>query len=575
MSIGSHPFNSTFDKLNIQPMKNFVQIKRIKRIALIFVCGMVLCDCYSQVAPAIAWQNTIGGTLFDVLTSIQQTADDGYILGGYSTSDSSGDKTENSNGSIDYWIVKTDSAGNIQWQNTIGGSNDDYLYSIEQTNDGGYILGGVSNSNISGDKTENCMGTGDYWIVKTDASGNIQWENTIGGDDADLLQSVRQTNDGGYILAGSSISGISGDKTENPVGLMDYWIVKTDASGNIQWQNTLGGSSTDYSWFIEQTSDGGYIVGGYSNSNTSGDKTENCIGAFDYWIVKTDSIGNIQWQNTIGGSDNDMLRCIHQTADGGYIFGGTSASNISGDKTENNNGMSDYWIVKTDGSGNIQWENTIGGTDEDNFFIVQQTSDGGYIIGGYSRSDISGDKTEQSLGNEDYWIVKTNNTGNIQWQNTIGGNSPDYIYAMQQTSDGGYILAGPSSSIISGDKTENCIGSADYWIVKLLPDTITSVSNLQSSPFNLQLFPNPCASGGTIRLTLPVRQAGISTKHNAPLECEIISMIGQKVFTSSAPLAPKGESAHTEIDVSFLAKGIYVVRVGDGERFENRKLVIE
>jgi hypothetical protein len=224
--------------------------------------------------------------------------------------------------------------------------------------------------------------------------------------------------------------------------------------------------------------------------------------------------------------------------------------------------MSDYWIVKTDGSGNIQWENTIGGTDADDFFIVQQTSDGGYIIGGYSRSDISGDKTEQSLGNEDYWIVKTNNTGNIQWQNTIGGNSPDYLYAMQQTSDGGYILAGPSSSIISGDKTENCIGSADYWIIKLLPDAIISVSDLQPPIFNLQLFPNP-ATG--------ITQLTINTKHNAPLECEIINIMGEPVIKSQI-LNPKSQ---IDLDVSFLAKGIYLVRVGDGKRWGNKKLVVE
>src|SRR6185436_104985 len=192
--------------------------------------------------------------------SIQQTADGGYILGGTSASDISGDKTENSNGSYDYWIIKTDSSGNIQWQNTIGGSDADLLISIEQTNDGGYILGGWSKSNISGDKTENTNGIEDYWIVKTDASGNIQWQNTIGGNNYDELCSIRQTIDGGYILGGTSGSDISGDKTENSNGTLDYWIVKTNSTGTIQWQNTIGGSAVDSIHSIQQTADGGYIM---------------------------------------------------------------------------------------------------------------------------------------------------------------------------------------------------------------------------------------------------------------------------------------------------------------------------
>jgi len=238
-----------------------------------------------------------------------------------------------------------DPTGNIQWQNTIGGSINDQLYSIQQTIDGGYILGGWSNSNISGDKTENSQGT-DYWVVKLDASGNIQWQNTIGGSFLDYLNCMQQTSDGGFILAGSSQSGISGDKTEDSQGGSDYWVVKLDAFGNIQWQNSIGGNSDDYLTSIQQTIDGGYILGGYSNSGISGDKTENYQGLYDYWVVKLDATGNIQWQNTIGGNSWDELISIQQTNDGGYILGGHSSSGISGDKTENSQGDYDYWVVK-------------------------------------------------------------------------------------------------------------------------------------------------------------------------------------------------------------------------------------
>ncbi|MFI5219319.1 MAG: hypothetical protein ACHQNT_07495, partial [Bacteroidia bacterium] len=363
--------------------------------------------------------------------------------------------------------VKADASGNIQWQNSIGGISNDFLQSIQQTSDGGYILGGYSASSISGDKTEDSNGWYDYWLVKIDALGNIQWQNTIGGNEDEELYSVQQTSDGGYILGGYSHSSISGDKTENCLGDWDYWIVKTDVSGNIQWENTIGGGARDYLYSISQTSDGGYILGGDSKSNISGDKTEDSNGSYDYWLVKIDALGDIQWQNTIGGNNTDKLYSIRQTADGGYICGGYSRSNISGDKTENSNGDYDYWIVKTDASGNIQWQNSIGGNDDEELYSIQQTSDGGYILGGNSLSNISGDKTVNCNGVWDYWIVKTDTLGNIQRQYTIGGNDGDQVYSIQQTSDGGYILGGNSVSNISGDKMENSQGSWDYWIAKL------------------------------------------------------------------------------------------------------------
>ncbi|MBK7887445.1 MAG: T9SS type A sorting domain-containing protein [Bacteroidetes bacterium] len=432
---------------------------------------LLLVSASTLFSQEIEWQNTIGGNWNDYLQCVHQTSDGGYILGGWSSSGIFGDKTENNIGSDDYWILKTDSAGNILWQNTIGGSSTDKLFSIQQTYDGGFILGGHSVSDISGDKTENSMGSSwDYWFVKTDSIGNIQWQNTIGGNDDDHFISIEQTSDGGYILGGSSKSNISGDKTENSLGYIDYWIVKTDSSGNIQWQNTIGGSLDDVLQSIKQTSDGGFILGGFSKSDISGDKTENAIGLLnrnDYWIVKVDSIGNIQWQNTIGGNDVDLLYSIQQTYDGGYILGGWSVSNFSGDKTENSLGYWDYWILKTDDLGNIQWQNTIGGNFFDGIRFIEQTNNGGFILGGESTSNISGYKSENCIGTNDFWIVRTDEVGQVIWENTIGGNDFDGLLSIEQTSDGSFILGGSSLSNISEDKSKNCLGNNDYWIVKL------------------------------------------------------------------------------------------------------------
>ncbi len=353
----------------------------------------------------------------------------------------------------------------IQWQHTIGGNGVDWLgLGSLQTADGGYILGGYSESGLSGDKTENGFGYGDYWVLKLDTLGAIQWQNTIGGTSEDHLFTFQQTTDGGYILGGASISDISGDKTENCWGHFDYWVLKLDATGAIQWQNTIGGNGYEELYSIKETGDGGYILGGFSESDISGDKTENSLGDYDYWVVKLNASGAIQWQNTIGGNGRDWLTSVCQTEDGGYILGGWSNSDLSGDKTENSLGdlgYDDYWVVKLNASGAIQWQNTIGGNDHDELYSIQQTADGGYILGGHSRSDISGDKTENSVGDfdyDDYWVVKLNASGAIQWQNTIGGNSFDFLISIQETADGGYILGGYSSSDISGDKTENSVG---------------------------------------------------------------------------------------------------------------------
>ncbi len=452
---------------------------------------IALCFSFSlataQTAPGIEWQNTIGGGSLDALRSIIQTNDGGYLLGGYSSSGISGDKTEVKQGLNDYWVIKLDVSGYIEWQNTIGGNKSDTFFCSVETVDGGYLLGGSSTSGISGDKTEANQGDFDYWVVKLNSSGNIEWENTIGGSKDDLLYSIIQATDGGYLLGGYSTSGISGDKSEANQGDFDYWIVKLDLSGEIEWQNTIGGNARDEVHSVIQTAGGGYLVGGSSSSGISGDKTE-MNKSDDYWVVMLSSFGNIEWQNTIGGNEADQLQSITQTKDGGYLLGGSSWSGDSGDKTEASQGYDDYWVVKLNDLGNIEWQNTIGGSYGDVLFSVVQTLDGDYFLGGSSTSGISGDKTEVNKGYDDYWIVKLDGSGYIEWQKTIGGNSTDWLLSIIQTNDSGFLMGGYSWSGDSGDKTEESNGSSDYWVVKLFPEIAsecpspTSLSTVDVAP---------------------------------------------------------------------------------------------
>ena len=426
-------------------------------------------------APSVQWQNTLGSTSYEFLNTIDQTSDGGYIMGGYTDSNIGGDKSENSWGVEDYWIVKMDNAGNIVWENTVGGGNYDKLYAVEETPDGGYIVGGQSLSGGGwGDKSESNKGGYDYWIVKLDEDGVVEWDRSYGGLGNDQLYNVQPTSDGGYIIAGTSDSGISGDKTENRVGNSDYWVIKTDASGNIIWQNDIGGLMFDNVYSAYETADGGYILGGTSTSGISGDKTAGNYGVVDYWIVKLNNAGTVIWDKTIGGTLNDYLYAVIPTADGGSIACGMSESGLTGNKTDNTNGLYDYWVVKLDNSGNITWQNSIGGTGNDYAFVnaIDQTSDGGYAIAGYSQSLISGDKTEANTGSWDYWILKINSTGSILWQTVLGGVSGDYANAISATTDGGFIVGGFSYSSAGGDKDEDAIGDADFWIIRLAGDCV-------------------------------------------------------------------------------------------------------
>ncbi|MFI5218782.1 MAG: T9SS type A sorting domain-containing protein [Bacteroidia bacterium] len=513
----------------------------------------------------IQWQNTIGGGNHDGLNSISQTSDGGYICGGGSISNISGDKTENCLGQHDYWVVKIDISGNIQWQNTIGGSGYDVITSISQTSDGGYICGGRSNSNISVDKTENCLGGFDYWVIKLDMLGDIQWQNTIGGGGFDYLSAIIQTSDDGYICGGYSGSNISGDKTENNSGYDDYWVIKLDSLGNIQWQNTIGGDSWEVLTSISLTIDGGYVCGGFSGSDISGDKTENCLGDFDYWVVKLDMFGSIQWQNTIGGGGADYLYSIKQTNDGGYILGGYSHSGISGDKTENNRDTTlatpDYWVIKLDSTGNIQWQKTIGGGNTDQLYSISETIDGKYICGGYSTSNISGDKTENCLGGHDYWIIKLDANANIQWQNTIGGDTTDWATSVGITSDGGYIIGGHSTSNVSGDKTENSNGGSDYWIVKINDTTITTTTQttIQNPQSAITIFPSPANKYSVISYQFAVGD-----------EIRITDVLGKILFTKTITR----KCSMFNVQCSMLTSGMYFVTVSGEKGRITQKIVV-
>lgn len=427
---------------------------------------------YSQ-APTIAWQNTIGGSLNDDLQTIYPTLDGGYIAVGTSDSPASGDKSLSSD-EDDIWVVKMDALGEIEWEKTITAEDDDKGIVVIQNPDGSYIIGATSESDISGDKTEDSQGNDDFWVLKLNAVGNILWQNTIGGVDDDVLTALIRTSDGGYLVGGYSQSPISGDKTENNVGgvgtsAYDYWIIKLTSTGSISWQNTIGSSSSDYLKTIQECESGGFILGGYSSGIVSGDKTEASVGLTDYWVIKINNTGSILWQNSVGGAGYDYLSSIYETSDNGFIVGGYSESAISGEKTEKYIGPEpkhDYWILKLDATGALVWQNTIGGNSNDYLTDIKELPDHTFIVAGFSYSPVSGDKimpTYGGLGKSDLWILKLTNSGEIFWQAKYGGNADDNSTKILLTEDDSYVIGSKSMSNISGDKTEDNVGGGTIY----------------------------------------------------------------------------------------------------------------
>jgi len=372
-----------------------------------------------------------------------------------------------------------------EWGGTFGGSSLDFGEVVRQTADGGYIIAGATDSygaglrdvylvktDASGNKewgktfggggwdfaysvepttdggyiiagTTGSYGAGSYdvYLIKTDASGNKEWEKTFGGSGWDNAYSVGQTTDGGYIIAGTTGS--------YGAGWDDVYLIKADASGNKEWEKTFGGSSWDNAYSVEPTTDGGYIIAGATSSYG--------VGSYDVYLIKTDASGNKEWEKTIGGGGWDNAYSVRQTTDGGYIIAGTTDSYGAG--------LEDVYLIKTDASGNKEWEKTSGGSSSDFAYSVKPTTDGGYIIAGATSSC--------GAGSYDVYLIKTDASGNKEWEKAIGGSSSDFAYSVEQTTDGGYIIAGATDS--------HGAGGGDVYLVKVSPLINIPVGKLKRS----------------------------------------------------------------------------------------------
>ena len=488
----------------------------MKNLLLTLTVALFSLPLMSQ--PNIAWQKSYGGTGRDFAKSVIQTNDGGYIVLG-ETGSVDGDISGNL-GAKTLWVLKISSSGAIEWQKLFG--DPDYLYTamnIRQTSDGGYILmSWQTKPFVSSVPYESAI-----WVLKLNDTGIVEWENTPSGLIYPYDGAIRQTTDGGYILTTTA-------RMDSMIFNDDIYIVKLNTLGEILWQKHYGGSLRDYSTDIQQTNDGGYIVVGGSESKDGDVIGSNLMSEFDFWVVRLDHLGELLWQKTFDGIDSDIARSIQETVDGGFIVAGDMAGEY-GLQVPFYNTL----ILKLNSVGAMEWQKTLEGSGKIHLRAIRQTNDGSYIAFGET-SSFDGDVIE-NYGFTDCWVLKLSETGETKWLKILGGSGEDFGRSIEQTVDGGYILAGITDSF-DGDVTENA-GLLDAWIIKLSPESVpTAAPSTQAG--TLQLFPNPAQQ--SITITLPETEVAFSLS--------ITDILGREL---SRQTVQNG----TPLDVSALPNGIY------------------
>lgn len=366
------------------------------------------------------WDRTYGGERIEDYPIAIKAHGGGYILAGRSNSAIGYDVSENPKFSndLDIWILKIDENGNKLWDRKIGAYYVDNIQDIVAADDGGYLLASYSDAGIAFDKSVASKGGQDMWLIKIDANGNKIWDKVYGGTSTEYLMSISKATDG-YLLAGNTYSGISGDVTVASRGGTDYWIVKIDLNGNKMWDKRFGGANFDFLAKSKKVL-GGYLLGGQTYSPAGGDKTAISGGTnnAEMWVIKIDDNGNKIWDKTFGNGGSDLLKTLEVYNDSTYLVGGQYALG--------NNDSRDYYINRLDKNGNSIWEKTVGSAQEDNFVGAAITSDYGIVLGGTTFGGLNNsfDRTKGAQFH-DYWLIKVaecvdiNNPYTINYGETV------------------------------------------------------------------------------------------------------------------------------------------------------------
>jgi hypothetical protein len=489
-------------------------MKKTILISIIVLFLSISVKVIAQNPGDVLWTNSFGGANSDMGWCVQQTSDEGYIISGWTDSFSAGD--------YDVYLIKTDEQGDTLWTKTYGEDGSDDARCVRQTLDGGYIIAG---------NTQPIGVMGSYvWLIKTDSLGDTLWTKKWGETPMPNINTgrcVQQTSDGGYIISGHLQ--FSGNNNE------DVCLIKTDADGNIEWMDSYGGAGYEIGYWTQQTSDGGFIVVGYTTSFGAGNE--------DIYLIKTDASGTVEWTNTYGGSGTDSGYSIQQTLDGGYIIVGFTDSFGAGSY--------DVYIVKTDAAGDTEWTQTFGGANYDKGYSIQAVSDGTYIVSGTTRSfgDPAGD----------VYLLKLDSSGDIIWLGTYGEANDDRGWSVQQTGDGNYIVCGYTCST----------GSADVYLLKIVGEG-TGIENsvVLQEKISVSNYPNPFNPSTTISFSL----ISESTENT---ELIIYNLKGQEIrqysiFNNQSSIIWDGKDDNG----NNVSSGIYLYKITSGNFTSTKKMIL-
>lgn len=497
----------------------------------------------SLISSDIVWSKTYGGKGSDGGGYMSKTDDDGFVIVGSSNSED----IYNNKGGADIIVYKLNKDLETEWFKSFGGSRDEASTCIIQTKDKGFIIAGHSKSN-DGDIDTN-RGYDDVLVLKIDSLGGLERSKTYGGNEYDMAQSIIQTNDGSYVIAGL---------TYNELGYTDLLIIKVNSDGNILWQKTLGGQKDEYANSILETKDDGLLIVSHSESK---DENIDGKGKFDAWLLKLNPNGDVVWQRTYGGPNSDILNSIILTTDNNYLLVGRSYSTI-GD-VDKNQGGPDFWILKIDLFGNIIWSKTYGGSYTDYAVSVINDVNGGYVFVGNTASK-DGD-IDYNNGILNYCIYSINSEGVINWSNTYGGSDRDFVGSVCKSVDGHYLLSGYVFSA-DGD-VKGSSGNSDMWIIKVKYDSKNFQSDTSDSTFSIV---NPTSSiinsdnniNFTVRPNIASNMANVSVEltENGATTLELFDSQGRKLQTV---LSGAQESGIKEIpiDVSQYPSGRYYLKL--------------
>ncbi len=497
---------------------------------------------FAQINFTINWENNYGGSDDDYLRNACKSHGNGYILCGASYS-SNIDLTGN-NGQSDGWLVKTSETGAIEWQKNYGGTSEDYCSHIQATSDGGYIFVGLASSN-DGDITGYHGGYGDVWVVKIDSDGNIEWQKCYGGTGYDYGARIFETSTGNFIV-GASAGSDDGD-ISTPTEINDFWVFMINNTGNIIWEKTFGSTEFDFLLDMKLTNDGGCVVSGFIGGN--GGNVTNYYGYNDAWVAKLNSTGNLEWEKTFGGTEDDMGNAIAVLPTGDYILAFSSES--SDGTMSSNNGDGDMWIAKLSSTTlTLDWEQSFGGSlpEESETILIQAD---GILVGGTTNS-FDGNISSNN-GQQDAWVIKVDNSGALVWEKNFGGSYQDNVTSVIGLTDNNLVIAGFTNSNDYDIGSNN--GMYDFWLANV--DITTSINDKILHEKKISLFPNPARDK-------------INVQGKNILTVELYNYSGSCIHSTSC-----NNQNNITINIPVLPDGFYFIKIEtkDNTYFEKIELI--